>query len=148
MDFQLCRVSSLAIDLNHVLFTSLETSLLKFGFDHLLKNYYDTYSNIITKSGLEVPFSYDELENEFLSKNPYGFIMGTVMLSFIFLDDDNLIDFTAIGNSEEAQKETKIQYEKLINIVKSGGMFKERLFAFLESMILHKNKWKIDYLRM
>ena len=132
LDLQIVSPASIAVDLNHLIFSSLEISLIKSNLTHLLKRYYDVFERVYNAAELPVPFTFEELELEFEAKKKYGLMMGIVMVPFVALEKDDLVDIGGINNEEDAERVMKQQEERLLEVATSGGRFQKRFCALID----------------
>ena len=76
LDFQVVRFSSPVLDFQQLFYHSLCGTTRKKYFSHFMQVYYDRFSYILQTAGCHVPFTLEELVEEFDSKKMYGFIYG------------------------------------------------------------------------
>ena len=69
-------LSSLANDLTYLMYTSTDHQTRNDKLDVVLKNYYKTFESITTHHNIAMPFTYDELVEEYFSKSSYGFLFA------------------------------------------------------------------------
>ena len=136
LDQQITRVCSITADINHLLFVSSSATLRKYHLEFLLQTYFDTYTSLISRAGLKIPFTFEEFKKEFKLRNPYGFIIGIFMLSFVALEREDLLEFDKIEDKDEAARQTDKQSERVIEIFRAGGIFKDKFLALIDDLIL------------
>ena len=134
LDFQVVRYSSLATDLNHFLFTSLD-SKAKLNTDEFLKYYYTAYCNVINSTPYEPPFTYEELVAEFKLKKPFGCLMALWMIPFVTLNTEDLLEMDSFKDDQEAMRQTAIQGARLIELAKCEGSFRSKFLGFIDSVV-------------
>ena len=146
IDLQVCRIGSLALDINHLVFSSLESGIRKSNLNHILKEYYEEYSLILTKSGVDISFSLNELEDEFFSKNPYGFCKGMMMIPFVGLEEDDLLEIDTLKDENHAKEEALILGKKMKNAIENNSIFRNRFLDLIEDFISCCEKWKYPHI--
>ncbi|XP_063597701.1 uncharacterized protein LOC134774272 [Penaeus indicus] len=72
LDFQLCRQASLATDLNFLLHTSLEGHVRKTKLETFLDIYFSTFFGVTEAGKTVMPFSREELRQEYRNRLEYG----------------------------------------------------------------------------
>ena len=134
VDLQLARLSSLVTDIHHVLYTNANIMPRKKNLRNILELYYKIFEEVIAKSGLSIPFTLNELENEYCSKCDYGFIIGLIMLPIVSQDEGDLVEIDQLNDEKEAVESVQKQDDKLVELFKSGGVFRNGMVAIFEEM--------------
>ena len=83
LDLQICRITSLAIDLNHAIYSSTTEPMRRQHLSQILQDYYEVFSQTMKNSENEMPFTFEELHEEFINKKMFGYICGIRKYSFI-----------------------------------------------------------------
>ena len=135
LDLQVSRYSSLATDLNHILFTSLESSTQRPNMKKYLEVYYQEFVRIVSSSSTPVPFTFEQLLEEFKSKNPYGIFMAIWMIPFLTLSAEDMPDISSNNYDVDVETNIKKKREKLIKLGRVDGPFRSRLLAFINDLI-------------
>ena len=76
LDLQVCRMTSISVDLNHVIYSSTTEPMRKQHLSQMLHDYFNAFSQVIQNAEIKMPFTFSEFENEFLDKKLFGFLFG------------------------------------------------------------------------
>ncbi|XP_068213277.1 uncharacterized protein [Palaemon carinicauda] len=95
LDLQFCRQSSLATDLSYFFFTSLEKTDRNERLEELLTTYYDSFKTVVEAALLPMPFTAEELLEEYRRKILFGLIMSSLLLPNILCDPEEVQHFDA-----------------------------------------------------
>ncbi|XP_076066577.1 uncharacterized protein LOC143039969 [Oratosquilla oratoria] len=114
-DFDIVMVSSVALDLNHIFFTSLSDELRRNKPDTFLRSYFDAFREVLSTTQTEMPFTFEDLKMEFKNLNRYGFLLGLIMISPMMREGGDPFQFNRINedNVEEILKENEEDLLKL-----------------------------------
>lgn len=115
-------MGSPALDLSYYLLTST-TKELRVRYDDLLKVYYDSMSELITKLGSDPKklFPFAELKQQLKKFGVYGVIMAPILLQVIVSDSKNIVDMDNIdGDTKDLDVVTfddssKITYRERVS---------------------------------
>lgn len=89
IDVQVARYSSLAIDILHFLYTSLQPNILRDYYDDLLNEYYVSLSKTLQQLAPSAPtVSQEDIQNEIETHALYGLLMGFLLLPAITATED------------------------------------------------------------
>ena len=135
VDLQLARLSSLVTDIHHVLYTNANTIPRNKYLKNILELYYKTYEEVVAKSGLPIPFTLNELEDEYYSKCDYGFMIGLFMLPIVSQDEGDLVEIDQLNDEKEAAESVQKQDDKLVELFKTGGVFRNCMVEIFEEML-------------
>lgn len=98
VDFQMCRKSSPAIDVLHLLFTSVQPQVLSEKWSELIESYYNAFLQYWKLYSLEEKcFTLDELHRELQRLSPHAFNMICSMLPHVINRTDDVIDMEAVN---------------------------------------------------
>nr|XP_027220337.1 uncharacterized protein LOC113812622 [Penaeus vannamei] len=88
LDFQLCRQASLATDLSFLLHTSLEGQVRKAELEAFLDIYFSTFLGVTEAGKTAMPFSRQELRQEYKNRLEYGLLMSLVVNVLVLCDGE------------------------------------------------------------
>lgn len=89
IDVQVARYSSLAVDILHFLYTSLEPNILRDYYDDLLNEYYMSLSETLQRlAPSAVAISQEDIQNEIETHALYGLLMGFLLLPAVTANED------------------------------------------------------------
>ncbi|KAG0713744.1 hypothetical protein GWK47_015532 [Chionoecetes opilio] len=94
LDFQLCRRSSPALDLNYLLFSSLTAAQRSRCLTQLLDTYYSTFRTVLTAASHVPPFTQEQFAQEFHNKTMFGLIFGALAVPALMCDARDAQEFT------------------------------------------------------
>lgn len=115
-------MGSPALDLSYYLLTST-TKELRVRYEDLIKVYYDSMSELITKLGSDPKklFPFAELKQQLKKFGVYGVIMAPILLQVIVSDSKNIVDMDNIdGDTKDLDVVTfddssKITYRERVS---------------------------------
>lgn len=129
LDLQMVRVASLATDLNFVLHTSLTGHTRKDNLTLFLSAYYERFTRVVAAGGSSVPFSLQDLTEEYRNHLVYGLIIG--LLAVVFgLGVVGELDVS--GSEAESEDRRK---ELLIRAMTEQPHIRDKLVILIDEMI-------------
>ncbi|CAL4238977.1 unnamed protein product, partial [Meganyctiphanes norvegica] len=134
LDAEICRFGSLALDLNYFMAISLDGSTRKTYTDHLLNQYYKSFCELLNSCDGVIPFTMDELREEFQRKKSYGHFWAISVLPLLLMSNEDLIDY---GEFTECNKDeaTKLWHEATVASLQTNQHMKSRLLAIFDEMM-------------
>ncbi|KAJ6632706.1 hypothetical protein Bhyg_16079 [Pseudolycoriella hygida] len=113
LDWQLARYSSPVLDISYFMFSSTDRKLREEHYDKLIKTYYNSLSNTITKLGSdpEKLFSFNDFLGELKRFSRYGLILAPVLLQIITSKPTDIPDMDEFA--EQLQNNTKTVDESM-----------------------------------
>nr|XP_027220338.1 uncharacterized protein LOC113812623 [Penaeus vannamei] len=129
LDLQLVRVASLATDLNYLLHTSLKGHTRRDNLTSFLSAYYERLSQVLEAGGAAVPFSRQDLTQEYRNHLAYGLIM--ILLGVVF----GLGGEADVSHSEGGADFQDQRNEKLIRAIASKPHIRDRFLFAINEMI-------------
>ncbi|CAL4061384.1 unnamed protein product [Meganyctiphanes norvegica] len=124
--------SSLATDLNYLLFCSMDGNTRKTHLSTFLSAYYNSFATVMKAGGSEMPFSVEELLVEFKAKNIYGALMALIVVPLFIMDSEDAPDFDEINDAEQFIKN---QEERMIKQAKKNPLVKTRFLAVFDDLL-------------
>lgn len=136
VDLQICRLSSLANDLAQLLHTSLHGDIRKANIGNFLATYYNAFSKVMEAGEVTLPFTLQELHQEYKDKQDYGLMFGVMSLNIILAEDHEILD---LGNLKEGDLPELMEecYAKGRDKFKLKPDFKSRFLALFNDMVEH-----------
>ncbi|XP_064120753.1 uncharacterized protein LOC135225349 [Macrobrachium nipponense] len=133
LDFETCGYSSLAHDLNYLMYTSLTEEVRKEHFEEFMGTYTAAYQEIIEAAGLEMPFNEEELTEEFRENNVVGALFTVLTIPAVLLESGDLPDGATIdGEMEEILDEFWANIDEKIE---TSPTLKPRFLAIFEEFM-------------
>ncbi|CAL4158927.1 unnamed protein product [Meganyctiphanes norvegica] len=123
--------SSLATDLNYLLFCSLDGNTRKTHLSTFLSAYYNSFATVMKAGGSEMPFSLEELLVE-LKANIYGALMAFMVVPLFIMDKEDVPDFDEINDIEKFNKN---QEERMISQAKNNPLVKTRFLSVFDDLL-------------
>lgn len=105
LDFQLTRVSTPALDVTYILFTSLRYGLLASCYDELLTCYHASLASTLTELGLAVEdlFPRIRLDQEMARCAAYGVAMAGIVVPAVYCPPEHAPDLESVtGDTADA----------------------------------------------
>ncbi|XP_042223023.1 uncharacterized protein LOC121867237 [Homarus americanus] len=130
LDFQLCRKSSPATDLNYFTYTSLEGPNRKDNLQTFLKTYHDSFTKVLQNAGAPVPFTLEELRQEYHNKNLFGLLIGIMILPLVVSESSEALDLS----KAKGQKFLEEHLERMTNQL-HNPVSRSRFLSMFEDMI-------------
>ncbi|KAK8738207.1 hypothetical protein OTU49_004104 [Cherax quadricarinatus] len=110
LDLQECRRGSPALDLNTLVYTSISSEVRAASLSHLIHAYHESFSKVMKAREAIIPFTYDELLQEYRKRNIFGLWTGIVYIPTVMISSDDAPDFTYAGSEEwMTQREKYLQ---------------------------------------
>ncbi|RXG59264.1 hypothetical protein Avbf_14034 [Armadillidium vulgare] len=141
IDLQCSKKASPATDLNYFFFTSLNGELRMTKRDIMTKIYYDSFREVLEKSGKALPFSFQELEEELKKMNLFGLCCAIIVLPVVLAEGDEILNTEQHTEYDKSLPIHKEIQEKL----SEKDFFRDRLLAVFDDMIENNVLIKIDY---
>lgn len=94
VDLQMCRMSSPATDLQFFLSTCLDGRTRKDGLGDFLSIYYESFVSVLKMGGVDIPYTLEELKQEFKEKLSYGLLTGMFILKMTLSETAHYADDT------------------------------------------------------
>ena len=133
VDLQLTRVGSPALDLNYMLFCSLNGDVRRAELSNFFVKYYATFASVMAASGVAMKFTLDQLKKEFVNKNKFGLLMGMMLIPYVLLDSANTIhldDFVP----EDVENMMEEYQEFILNQVLKNPLLGPRFLDLFDDM--------------
>ncbi|KAF2364273.1 Protein of unknown function DUF227 [Trinorchestia longiramus] len=137
VDLQVNRRASLAIDINHFLFSSLDHATKKNGLMDFLSAYFNAFKEVFDAAQKPMKFTVEELYKEYRQKNTYGVLISFMSFTTLGLSVEDTPDFTKI-NTENSTGSIDDTQRKLHAALDSNLALRERLVGLLEEIIEHE----------
>ncbi|KAG7160311.1 uncharacterized protein LOC121876410 [Homarus americanus] len=134
LDFQEWRRASPAIDLNFFLYTSLDGPTRKDNLLSFLGTYYNAFKKVVEGAGTPVPFTVEDLRQEYHKKNVFGFLMAMLILPLVVNDERDTVILGKFSD-DGMNKFLKLRRERLIRQLRDNPPFLPRLLSVFDDMI-------------
>ena len=139
LDFQITRVGSPSLDINYLLFLSLNGDVRQEYLTEFLSNYYASFASTLSQAKVLVPFSLNELTKDYHSKNLFGLLnaIGTIPTILTdFEDNPNMsIDLNVKPESEAEIQKLMAEYKvKTIQFAKTNPLIKPRFLSMFDEL--------------
>ncbi|XP_047501418.1 uncharacterized protein LOC125047249 [Penaeus chinensis] len=129
LDFQLCRQASLATDLSFLLHTSLEGHVRKTNLETFLDIYFSTFFGVTEAGKTAMPFSRQELRQEYRNRLEYGLLMS------LFVNILILCGGEINGDDPEGYSDSM---KDMLNEVSKSSLLHSRFLSVFDEMIENK----------
>lgn len=136
LDFQLCRKSSLAVDLNYFLFSSMTAAERNDRLGDLLAIYYASFRAVAEATGLALPFTLEEVVGEFHKKITLGLIFGALAIPALLCEAQEAQEFN-VASDEHTQNYVTKKRESVLNMVEKNPLMRPRLMSLYEDIRLY-----------
>ncbi|XP_063597604.1 uncharacterized protein LOC134774190 [Penaeus indicus] len=135
LDFQMATMSSPAIDILYFLYTSLDERARKAHQQELLSAYYATFSEVLRKGEVQVPFCLEELRHECRRKIVFGCLMGLIILPAALSECEDCIADPDALTEATMDDYTRQQRESLMSLDSGSATFRSRFLAIFEDLL-------------
>ncbi|XP_047500993.1 uncharacterized protein LOC125047012 [Penaeus chinensis] len=129
LDLQLVRLASLATDLNYLLHTSLKGQTRRDNLSSFLSAYYQRFSQVLAAGGSAVPFSLQDLTQEYKNHLTYGLITGLLAVVFGLRGEEGLNDSDGKADLQDKRK------DHLIRAMTNQPNIRDKLVFLIDEMI-------------
>ncbi|XP_045586381.2 uncharacterized kinase-like protein D1044.1 [Procambarus clarkii] len=133
LDLQFNRVASPATDLNYFLCIGLHGNDRKANWRDFLSSYYDIFRSVMEAGGRDMPFSLEELHQEYRDKMEYGIIYAIFFLPFLLGEREDAPDI--INMKEEVMSNFLEQIRHVTsNMMENNPDFRSRFLALFDDL--------------
>ncbi|XP_045128703.1 uncharacterized protein LOC123514703 isoform X2 [Portunus trituberculatus] len=136
VDFQLCRRSSPALDLNYLLFSSLTANERSRCLTRLLDDYYSTFRSVLIAAGRVPPFTVEQFTQEFHNKSMFGLIFGALAVPALMCDSRDAQEFSVASDDHTVDYVMK-KRENALRMLSSNPLMQPRLLSLYEDVTRH-----------
>ncbi|XP_045586388.1 uncharacterized protein [Procambarus clarkii] len=137
LDLQVNRMASPATDLNYFLYTSLHGNDRKANWRDFLSSYYDTLRGVMEAGGRDMPFTLEELHQEYRDKMEFGLLFATMTMTIMLGEAEDSPDMINM-KEEDIQKIMEEGRQNTIKMVKNNSLFRSRFLAVFDDLIQPK----------
>lgn len=133
LDLQICRVSSLAIDLNYFIFSSIPRSERN-ELEEYLSLYHSSFMRVMSAAGCDMPFTKDEISQEFKRKNTYGFVFASILIPILVSEAQDVLEFDSAtdGRAKDFVEELR---QNAMRMLASNRLLKPRLKDLFDDIV-------------
>ncbi|XP_045598758.1 uncharacterized protein [Procambarus clarkii] len=135
VDLQIMRRASPAVDLNYFLYSSFNGPDRTPNLETYLKIYHTSFSSVLEAGGAAVPYTLEELREEFRRRMLFGCITGMFLIPIVLSEAEDVPDLDAMtdGNMEEFAKERQEVVLKMS--MRDDGLLKHRFLDMFDDML-------------
>ncbi|XP_050696562.1 uncharacterized protein LOC126985540 [Eriocheir sinensis] len=134
LDVQLNNYSSPAIDLNYMLYTSTIGEVRQPNLQDFLSTYYSTFCSVLEAGNVDRPFTQAEFLQEFRDKNLYGVIYAMVLLPFMIVEPEDVIDLST-GTDEDINVMMEESQAKANELLDKNPLLRPRFLNVFDDMM-------------
>ncbi|XP_069958691.1 uncharacterized protein [Cherax quadricarinatus] len=134
LDLQLNRIASPATDLNYFLYTSLHGHKRKANLQGFLSSYYEAFQEVMTAAEKDIPFSPEELCQEYKDKIIFGILSSVMLVTVMLSESDDAID---IINAKEDDMQNLGQqlHDNMLIKLENNPLFRSRFLAIFDELV-------------
>ncbi|XP_045586400.1 uncharacterized protein [Procambarus clarkii] len=133
LDLQMNRVASPATDLNSLLYSSLQGND-KVKWRDFLSSYYDTFRGVMEAGGRDMPFTLEELHQEYRDKMEYGIILGSIFLTVLLGEREDAPDVINM-KKEDMPDVLEVTRQVTSKMMENNPDFRSRFLALFGDLI-------------
>lgn len=133
LDLQVVRVGSPALDLNYMLYCSLNGDVRTKNLTNIFNTYYASFASIMALAGQPLKFTVDELTQEFYAKNLFGLFMGMMLIPIVLMDSEDAPSFDDF-KGDDMQKSMEQFQEKMMDTVQKNPLLTPRFLSMFDEM--------------
>ncbi|KAK7079865.1 hypothetical protein SK128_023960 [Halocaridina rubra] len=126
-DLQGCRIGSLALDLQHFLNLNLTGPERRPNLPFLLAIYHKTFCDIVEAGGVTMPFTLEELREEYVSKGYYGALYAIMWLPNMVRRPEDAQDVLDVNTGAKLS-----ELENVLRMVDNNPLLKPRIMSVME----------------
>lgn len=101
LDLQLCRQGSPALDLQTLMYSSINGALRWNSLPHFLQTYTSSFDATVEAGGIPPLFTVEELTEEYNARSMYGVLMASMYIPLMVVDSEDAPDFTKVDDEKE-----------------------------------------------
>ncbi|XP_047487713.1 uncharacterized protein LOC125038297 [Penaeus chinensis] len=133
LDLQVCRVSSLAIDLNYFIFSSIPRRRRN-KLDEYLSLYHSSFMQVMTAAGCDMPFTKEEISQEFKTKHTYGFMFASILIPILVSEAQDVLEFDLAtdGHATDFVEELR---QNAMRMLANNRLLKPRLKDLFDDIV-------------
>ena len=134
LDLQVTRVGSPTLDLNYMLYCSLNGDVRKAEMPNFFIKYYATFASVMAASAVPMKFTLKQLKEEFYNKNTFGLIMALMLIPIVLINSEDAMDLEDFseGDIEKKMEEYK---ESMMKQIQKNPLLKPRFLSLFDEMI-------------
>jgi len=133
LDLQVTRVGSPALDMNYMLYCSLNGDVRKPNLKGFFAHYYCSFSAVLSKVNKPVPFTLQELEDEFYDKSLFGLLMGMTLIPIVLVDPEDAPSLDNLSGSNTAEAIVDFQ-DQIMKITLKSPLLMPRFLSMFDEM--------------
>lgn len=135
VDLQIIRRAPLGVDLTYFFYGSFNGPDRQRNFEDYLDMYYESFCSVLRAGDFPMPFTRQELLEEFRDKMPFGCLAGMFLVPIVLAEEGETPDF--IGITEDNVDEYNRGREKTLQTMmdRKGGLVRPRLLDMFDEMI-------------
>ncbi|XP_045114832.1 uncharacterized protein LOC123506650 [Portunus trituberculatus] len=134
LDFQLTSFNVPALDLNHFFYTSMTGDVRKPNIEAFLGFYYTTFKDVMEAGGKTVPFTHEQLLNDFRDGNLIGLAFAMMFVPLVLFETEDEVD-TSKENEEDMSEMFQETREKALEMIDTNPLVKPRFLSVFDEMI-------------
>ena len=127
----MCRICSPTVDLNYLLYSSMEGPTRTKFIDVLLSTYYSSFNTVLAGKDMTPIFTFEQLKTEYKNKHGFGLMLGLQLIPFMLVDQSEATDFN-VENIEEFMAEQKVSGKRQMQ---TNPLFKPTLLYMIDEML-------------
>ena len=135
MDLQGMRKASAAADLSYFLYSSFTGNVRKINIKPFLTIYYNSFSNVLQAAELPIPFSQEELIQEFRDKMILGCISGMFLAPIVLSEEQDVTNMIDITKENIDKNTSELQATVLRMSEREDGMLRDRFLSMFDEML-------------
>ena len=125
--------SSLCVDLNYFLYSTLSGGVRRDNLRNLLTTYHDSYSSVFKSAGVDMEFDVDELHQELKRYHLCGLLFASFEVYLRIIESLNIPDVDLSG-ADSAQKMRDFQ-KRFSKEIMSSPKLRPRLFDTFDDLL-------------
>lgn len=122
------------MDLNYFLYSSFDGPDRKSNLQDFLKTYYASFKSVLEAGEASVPFTYEELRQEFAEHMLFGCVSAMFLIPTALSEDEDVVCLENITD-DNMDKFSEDRQKKFIKMSqKGGGVLRARLLDTFDEM--------------
>nr|XP_053648462.1 uncharacterized protein LOC128699715 [Cherax quadricarinatus] len=127
LDLQGCRVASLATDLLHFLNMNLTGPVRRPNLNTFLASYHATLASVMQKGGSVVPFTLEQLQQEYVDRGYYGVLYCLMWLPNMVRRPEDMMDIL-----DRTEGGRNAERDNVLVMVDKNSLLKPRIISVVE----------------
>ena len=121
------------VDLNYMMYTSMNGDVRQENIDNYFDTYYANFASILAANNQVMKFTLPMVREEFSKKNIFGLVMATALVPMVLMDSEDTPDMDTM-KEEDTERIMAEHKEKIMNLVQENPLLTSRFLSMFDEM--------------